>query len=167
MSEENLRARLPGLVDDIVKGYSRTKSIRHLASAALPDRQKIIDIIETCFVIIYPGYYGEKSIDETNVEFLIGGHVDRIVRMLCEQVSRSIEHERRRLDLLAPLCRGRGEEVALEFISRLPEIREKLSLDVEAHYEGDPAAKTLDEIIFSYPGMFAITVAKNRIIQIK
>lgn len=158
MSEENLRERLPGLVSDIVNSYSRTKSIRHLASAALPDRQKIIEIIETCFVVIYPGYYGEKSIDETNVEFLIGAQVDRIARMLCEQVSRSIEHERRRLDLLAPLCRGRGEEVALEFISRLPDIREKLSLDVEAHYEGDPAAKTLDEIIFSYPGMHAITV---------
>ena len=158
MGQENLRKRLPGLVGEIVKSYSRTKAIRHLASAALPDRQKIIEILETCFVVIYPGYYGEKSIDETNVEFLIGGHVDRIARTLCEQVSRSIEHERKRLDLLAPLCRGEGEEVSLEFISRLPDIREKLSLDVEAHYDGDPAAKTLDEIIFSYPGMYAITV---------
>ncbi len=158
MGDESLRRRLPGLVKKIVDSYTRTSAIRHIASAALPDRQKIIEILQTCFVVIYPGYYGEKSIDETNLEFVIGGHIDRIARTLCREVTLSVEHERQRLDLLAPLCRGKGEEVAMEFIARLPEIREKLSLDVQSHYDGDPAAKTLDEIIFSYPGMYAITV---------
>jgi serine O-acetyltransferase len=156
--DTNLRGRMGDLVKKIVESYARTKVIRHLAGAALPDREKVIDIIHAAFTIIYPGYFGEKSIDEANVEYRIGAEVDRLVRLLCDQVSRSIEHETRRLDLAAPLCRGRGEEVALEFVSRLPKIRDLLALDVQAHFDGDPAAKTLDEIIFSYPGMFAITV---------
>lgn len=159
MSEESKgRGELRELVGEIVKSYGRTKEIRHVAGAALPDRGKIVEIIETMFVILYPGYYGEKSIDETNVEYHIGAEVDRLNKLLCEQISRSIEHETKRLDLLAPLCKGRAGEVAEEFIGRIPEIRAKLSLDVQAHFDGDPAAKTLDEIIFSYPGMYAMTV---------
>ncbi|MHC4715148.1 MAG: serine O-acetyltransferase EpsC [Planctomycetota bacterium] len=156
--EANLREQLPGLVKKIVESYDRTDTIRHVVGAALPDRDAIIKILNNCFTIVYPGYFGEKSVDGVNLEYFIGLQVDHLARLLCEQVSRSIEHERTRLELLAPLCRGRGEEVALEFVSRLPGVREKLALDVQAHYDGDPAAKTLDEIIFSYPGMYAITV---------
>lgn len=155
---ESPRSRLPQLVRQIVENYSATPKIRHLTGAALPDRDKIIEIINSFFRIVYPGYYGDKAADETGLEFRIGAEVDHLCRLLCDQISRSIEHERARLDLLAPLCRGRGEEAAVELISRIPRLRDLLALDVQAHFEGDPAAKTLDEIIFSYPGMFAITV---------
>lgn len=155
---EGLRDTLPDAVRRIVESYERTPTIRHAADAALPDRDAVIEILNICFSIIYPGYYGEQSVDRMNIGFQIGALVDRLARLVCEQVSRSIEHERKRLDLLAPMCRGRGEEVAMEFITRLPQVRLMLALDVQAHYDGDPAAKSLDEIIFSYPGMFAITV---------
>ena len=155
---EGLRNTLPDAVKRIVESYECTATIRHAADAALPDRDAVIEILNICFSIIYPGYYGEQSVDRTNLEFQIGALVDRLARLVCEQVSRSVEHERKRLDLLAPMCRGRGEEVAMEFITRLPQVRLMLSLDVQAHYDGDPAAKSLDEVIFSYPGMFAITI---------
>ena len=159
MSDWNAqRDRLPLLIGSIIASYDRTKTIRHVASAALPDRDAVIGILNTCFAIIYPGYFGEKSVDGVNLEFNIGVQVDRLARLLCDQISRSIEHERKRLELEAPLCRGRGAEAAMEFISRIPVLRERLSLDVQAHFDGDPAAKSLDEIIFSYPGMYAITV---------
>ena len=156
--EADPEGRLPEIVRRIVESYERTEKIKQVISAGLPDRQKIIEIIDRMFTVLYPGYYGEKSIDTTNIVFHIGTEVDRINKLLCEQVARSIEHETRRLAHPAAPCKGWSREVAAEFIVRIPDLREMLALDVQAHYQGDPAAKSFDEIIFCYPGMFAITV---------
>ena len=156
--EEPVRKKLPELVRKIVESYSRTPHTNHLTGAVLPDRERIAKIIRTTLVVLYPGYFGEKTLDESNVEFHIGTEVDRLHDLLSEEIARAIEYECRRLEVSAPLVRGRGEEVAVEFISRIPGIRELLALDVQAAYDGDPAAKSLDEVIFCYPGLYAVSV---------
>ena len=159
MREElKLKGRLPGLIKDIVAGYSRTTEINHLEGTALPDRQKVAEILDTMFGIIFPGYFGERGVDRTTVEFHIGTEVESLHRLLFEQISRAITHECKRLGRVCTFCEDKAEEVAVDFIALIPAVREMLALDVQAAYDGDPAAKSLDEIIFSYPGMYAVTV---------
>jgi serine O-acetyltransferase len=152
MREElKLKGRLPGLIKEVVAGYARTAEINHLEGTLLPDREKVVEILGTMFGIIYPGYFGEKGVDRTTVEFHIGTEVESLHRLLFEQISRAITHECKRLGRVCTFCEDKAEEVAVDFIARIPAIREMLALDV-------PAAKSLDEIIFSYPGMHAITI---------
>jgi len=159
MREElKMKGRLPALVDEIVSSYGRTREINHIDCVALPDRDRVIEIIDIMFGILYPGYFGEKGIDDTSVEYHIGMEVESLHRLLFDQISRAITHECKRLGRVCTFCEDKAEEVAIDFISRIPSIREMLALDVQAAYDGDPAAKSLDEIIFSYPGMYAITV---------
>jgi len=159
MREElKLKGRLPGLIRSIVDGYAKTGRMNHLEGLALPDREKVIEIVDVMLGIIYPGYFGEKGVDHNTVEFHIGAQVERLYMLLFDQISRAITHECKRLGRVCTFCEDKAEEVAIDFISRIPQLREMLELDVQAAYDSDPAAKSLDEIIFSYPGMFAITV---------
>jgi len=159
MREElKLKGRLPSLVRAIVESYARTREINHLAGTALPDRENIIEILHIMLEVVYPGYFGEKGVDQNTIEFHIGAEVERLHRLLFDQVSRAIIHECKRLGRVCTFCEDKAEEVAIDFIARIPAVRDTLALDVQAGYDGDPAAKTLDEIIFSYPGVFAITV---------
>jgi len=159
MREElKLKGRLPGLIRSIVDGYAKTGRMNHLEGLALPDREKVIEIVDVMLGIIYPGYFGEKGVDHNTVEFHIGAQVERLYMLLFDQISRAITHECKRLGRVCTFCEDKAEEVAIDFISRIPQLREMLELDVQAAYDSDPAAKSFDEIIFSYPGMFAITV---------
>ena len=159
MREElKFKGRLPGLIRSIVDGYAKTGRMNHLEGLALPDREKVIEIVDVMLGIIYPGYFGEKGVDHNTVEFHIGAQVERLYMLLFDQISRAITHECKRLGRVCTFCEDKAEEVAIDFISRIPQLREMLELDVQAAYDSDPAAKSFDEIIFSYPGMFAITV---------
>ncbi len=159
MREElKLKGHLPALIRKIVAGYARTPQMNHLEGTALPDREVVIEMLHILFGIIYPGYFGEKGADRTTVEFHIGAHIERLHRLLFDQVSRAVIHECKRLNRACTFCEDNAEQVAVDFIAGLPELRDLIALDVQAAYDGDPAAKSLDEIIFSYPGMFAVTV---------
>lgn len=159
MREElKMKGLLPALVREIVESYDHTSKINHLKGATLPDRASVIRIIEIMTGILYPGYFGGKGIDRTTAEFHIGTEVEALHRLLFEQIAKSIEHECKRMQRECAFCEDQAEEVVIAFISRIPVIREMLALDVEAAYDGDPAAKSIDEIVFSYPGVFAVTV---------
>jgi serine O-acetyltransferase len=70
----------------------------------------------------------------------------------------SIKHDCQRYDLVCTHCQERGQEEAINFLRELPQIKKTLTTDVQAAYDGDPAAKNVDEVIISYPGVFAITI---------
>jgi serine O-acetyltransferase len=78
--------------------------------------------------------------------------------MLSEQITHSIRHECFRYDLPCSECEEQGQKIALALLESIPDLRKTLATDVRAVFDGDPAAKSYDEIIFSYPGVFAVTV---------
>lgn len=159
MREElKMKGRLPDLIRAIVESYGRTPRMNHLEGLALPDRDKVVEIVDILFGVLYPGYFGEKGVDHNTIQFQAGSEVEKLHRLLFDQVSRAITHECKRLGRVCTFCEDKAEEVVVDFLAGIPRMRETLDLDVQAAYDGDPAAKSLDEIIFSYPGVFAITI---------
>jgi len=124
----------------------------------IPSKEAVIDIIQQLRGILFPGYFSREKIDPVNLKYNLGRSVSHVFDMLAEQVVRSIRHDCLRYHQPCSECRERGQKVALDLIDAIPAIRRRLASDVRATYQGDPAAKSTDEIIICYPGIYAITV---------
>jgi serine O-acetyltransferase len=153
------KSRLPELTDRIVATYRQISTINHLGHSALPSRDAIIQILCDLTEVLYPGYRRRQSLHMSNVLYHTGDLLDGIFDSLTEQIARALEHEAR--------VGGQSEtenfvaqaqKKAFAFLEALTETRRTLAADVQAAFDGDPAAKNLDEIIFCYPGLEAITV---------
>jgi len=149
---------LPGIINEIVATYDQVSKINHLGDRPLPSRDRVVEIIQGLKEILYPGYFGRRHFTRENIAFHIGDRVYQVARVLSEQIYLSILHECRRTQVECEHCEVLASETSAAFLRQIPEVRRLLEGDVQAAYDGDPAARSLDEIIFSYPGLEAITV---------
>ncbi|MFC1712771.1 serine O-acetyltransferase EpsC [Candidatus Poribacteria bacterium] len=153
----SLRHQLPDIVDETVNSYHRIPSTHNIGESILPSKPAIIEILEGVQDILFPGYYGVSDLCWDNVKYFIGGKVDELFVKLSLEIAKSVRHECTEASDVCDTRMDESEKRAVEFFIKIPELREILASDVAAAYDGDPAAKSPDEIIFSYPGMFAIT----------
>jgi serine O-acetyltransferase len=153
----SLREKLPAIVNDINESYKQTPLTRNIGESPLPNKQNIIEILELIREILFPGYYGTSGLCWENVIYFIGSKLDQLFVSLSTEISRSFRHECKETGHVCVECVDRAGQNSIEFLEKIPKIREMLVDDVQAAYDGDPAAKSLDEIIFSYPGIMAIT----------
>jgi serine O-acetyltransferase len=152
------RGRLEALSEEIVRDCSKAGCHTHIGFEPIPSRQAVIEIIDQLRELLFPGFFSRVRVDPVNFRYAIGQGTTALFDHLSEQVSRSIRHECFRLELECSNCEQRGYEAALEVLARIPEIRRVLDSDIRATFDGDPAAKTTDEIVYSYPGLQAIAV---------
>jgi serine O-acetyltransferase len=155
---EGYRSQLPAVIEEIIGSITAERSISHSNSALIPSKESVIEILEELKDLLFPGYYRKQEIHTYSLSYQIGSGVNRVFESLAAQVARSIRHECRRLNSLCTQCLDRGQKEALAFLKKIPDLRRILAGDVQAAYDGDPAAKSLDEIIFSYPCILAVTV---------
>jgi len=147
---------LSSISKEIVESYTLYGGINHLDEANLPSKEEVIDILEDLLAIVFPGYFGRESLTRSGVPFFVNAMIDSLYVRLCDQVEKSLDHECRLKNEGCTNCRDLAERISKEVLSQIPKIREFLKEDVEAAYEGDPAAKSHDEIILSYPCVVAI-----------
>ncbi|MBL7211300.1 MAG: serine acetyltransferase [Desulfobacteraceae bacterium] len=152
------RKEIPEIVGRLVFSCGREDCFDHVGPEPISSRESIIDIIQRALRILYPGYFVRTRIDEVNLEYYFGQEVTAFFEILSEQITLAVRHECLRYSQPCTHCQERGEEAAINFGHEMPNLRALLAKDVRAAYEGDPAAMSYDEIIFSYPGLFAITV---------
>ncbi len=157
-SSRKFRNEIPGIVDDLVSSCSRDGCFDHVGLEPISSREAIIDLVHRAFCILYPGYFIHKRVDEVNLSYYLGQEVTEFFEILSEQITLAVRHDCVRYEQPCSLCQERGEEAAIDFGKQMREIRVLLGKDIHAAREGDPAAVSFDEIIFSYPGLFAITV---------
>lgn len=150
--------RLKEAVSDMVRSCADERTVDHVGAALIPSKDEIIRILGILQDVLFPGFFGRQELTRSTLEFHLGNQMMILFEMLSTQISRSIRHECRRMDNLCVRCVQKGREEAILFLERLPSLRSTLSQDVRAHYDGDPASKSLDEIVFSYPGLYAIFV---------
>jgi serine O-acetyltransferase len=157
-STRRYREELPSIVDLLVNSCQAGACFDHVGPEPIPSRESIIEIVEAGFRILYPGYFIRTRLDEVNLAYYLGQEATALFETFSEQIALALRHECLRHQLPCVRCEDRGQEVAVSFMRDLPRLRGVLATDIKAAYEGDPAAKGYDEIIFSYPGLFAITV---------
>lgn len=159
-SDVRLKEQLPELTKRIVQTYVEASTINHLGHCPLPNYEVVISAIEDLKEILYPGYRRREGLHLGNVTYHVGDLIDGLHDKLTTQISRSLRHDAG----LPGDCQSDpdyealGQAKTILFLEQLPELRKLLALDVQAARDGDPAVKTLDEVIFCYPGLEAVTV---------
>ncbi|OPY70438.1 MAG: Serine acetyltransferase [Syntrophorhabdaceae bacterium PtaU1.Bin034] len=140
----------------IVSSYRNRPDISHLDSGNLPSRDEVITIVLMLRELLFPGYFGTQHLPSAAVEYTVGQLLINIHSKLHEQICNSMKFQaRKNIDV-----EKKADEIISEFFARIPRIREILATDVQAAFDGDPAATDTDEVIFSYPGVFAISVQR-------
>ncbi|HSD67849.1 MAG TPA: serine acetyltransferase, partial [Vicinamibacteria bacterium] len=149
---------LPQLVESLLASYGRDPRAQHLNRRFLPSRDEILEVVKLLLELFYPGYYGRQDLTDENLAF----HVGNLLSTLREKVQRQVET----CLCFAAECDGKtahscpeeARRVTSAFLARLPSVRVAIIDDVQAAYDGDPAATSLDEVILAYPGMLAVTI---------
>jgi serine O-acetyltransferase len=152
-----LKESLPALTERIVETYDECAGINHLGHSPLPSYREVVDILGDLREILYPGYGRRQNLHMGNVAYHVGDLIDGLHDRLTQQVARALRHDCRAKDLETDF-EAEAQQIAIRLLESLPDVRKILSDDVQAAYDGDPAAKNLDEILFCYPGLSAITV---------
>ena len=162
-----LKEGLPVLTERIVDTYAEVGSINHLGYCPLPNYDTVIAMAEDLKEILYPGYRRRDGLHFGNVTYHVGDLIDRLHDTLTAQIGRALRHDAvKHAAVQEEKCsaqqmrdfEAQGQAIAVAFLEQLPELRKVLAMDVQAAYDGDPACKSLDEVIFCYPGLDAITI---------
>ena len=148
--------KLSELTTDILDSYQRETSTRRIGVMCLPSRAKIIELIGRIRQLLFPGYFGHKELSQQNIQYHLGNLLVQVGNDLTEQVYNCLSEGCSDNENSARI--KRADKIAGEFLAKIPQIRTALSLDVQSFYEGDPAARSIKEIIYCYPGFYAITV---------
>lgn len=152
--------QIQGIVDNILEDYKSDRAIDKMDMFNLPDKKVIVDIVEKLMRIIYPGYFRDKSFKIYNANNNLSMLIEDVMFHLNKQIAIALKYRQEEGKTQEEI----GEEsqrIAIAFFEKIPHIREYVDTDLQAAFDGDPAACYKDEIIFSYPGLYAITV--NRI----
>lgn len=156
-----LENEINGIVSNLLNDYSQGKDIDRVSSFDHPDKAVIIEIIEKLQKIIYPGCFKNNSYRYYTVRNNVTMLIEDILYNLIKQISIVLKYSSEWKNAGNDITANEAERISLEFLKKIPEIRAYIETDVQAAFDGDPAAYNKDEIIFSYPGLYAILV--NRI----
>ena len=156
-TDVKLKEALPALTERIVGTYEECGGIHHLGHSPLPSYREVVEILSDLREILYPGYGRRQNLHMGNVAYHVGDLIDSLHDRLTVQVGRALRHDCKARELENDF-EAEAQALAVALLERLPDLRNVLADDVQAAYDGDPAARNLDEILFCYPGVAAITV---------
>jgi len=148
--------KIERLVSDIVDTYKGDSGTNFIDVSNLPARDKILEILDSLTEVLFPGYTGKRPVAKSNINFIIGDILCQVYNNLCRQTELAYEHACRIRKCDDCECRSKAEEVTEHLLGCLPRIRDLLKGDVGAAFDGDPAAKSYEEIVISYPCITAI-----------
>lgn len=136
----------------------KSEFFRCASKYAVPSDESVKEILSLFQEVLFIGYFGRQNIPDWELESHLHVLMSDLYDKLSVQIAKSLRHECTGIHEVCDNCKSRGEEQALLLLSKVPKLRKLLEGDVQAAYDGDPAAKSFDEIIFSYPCIKAIMV---------
>lgn len=150
---------LPNIVTAINNNYTQSDLLLGKSEKQLPVRSTIIDILDDLKKLMFPGYFSSERIDTNNASYYTGQMLSALHHKLKKQIALALAYDSTEdITSTNPNIKEKAEEICCQFLSAIPTIQEMLLLDVQAGYDGDPAADSREQIIFSYPGFYAIFV---------
>jgi serine O-acetyltransferase len=148
------------VIDALTSSYRADARGARIGRRLLPSREATVEVLELAFQIFYPGIYGRQDLAEEDLAYHVGNLLATLRAKLARQIELSLcygaEQEGTAADTES--CARHSRKLAGMLVARLPELRAMLVEDVQAAYDGDPAASSVDEIVLAYPGLRAVTV---------
>ena len=150
---------LPDIVNAINYNYTQSDLLLGKSDKYLPVRSTIIDILDDLQRLMFPGYFSTDRVDVTNASYYTGQILSSLHLKLRKQIALALAYDREPgIFSSNPDIIAEAENICCNLFESVPHIQEMLLLDVQAGYDGDPAADSKEQIIFSYPGFYATFV---------
>lgn len=153
-----IESEVNSILTDIMSDYGKGRAVDKMDIYNQPDKAEIMSILDELFSVVYPGFFRDKTHKIYNIEHTVSTIIEDVMFHLNKQINVVLkytkafeEDEDEKLDEFA-------QNACVSFMKSIPKVREYLETDLQAFYDGDPAARSKDEIVFSYPGIYAITV---------
>ena len=154
--ENDVKTVIAEMAEELNKNYSDQKLFDLSLGERLPQKDEIIDFVDELRKVTFPGFFGRENMAYANKKYFAGHKLSLLYDKLFRQIKVALSYKNDAKSYQE--ITEDAQEKALGFIRRIPEVQALLCKDVEAEYNGDPAANSREEIIFSYPGLFAIFV---------
>lgn len=154
----NLKKDINQIVKDILEDYQGDRAIDHVEVFDQPDTQVVTEMIDKLLTIVFPGFYREKAYRFYNMDNRLTVLIEDVMYNLNKQIAIALNQLPETADMSEEEKAEKAQCISLKFFQEIPKVREYIDTDVEAFFYGDPAAYNKNEIILSYPGLYAITV---------
>ena len=141
---------MKSLVDELLESYARCGGIKHLNGASLPSKMAVAALTQDLLHLIFPGFIAEHQVSMADLPHETALQLSSLQKRLKREIAKSLE--------MHPVAGANAENVTLDFLRKLPDVRCLIQTDVEAAYQGDPAAANQEEVVLAYPGIEAVAV---------
>ena len=141
---------MKSLVDQLLESYARCGGIKHLNGANLPSKNAVAALTQDLLHIIFPGFIAEHHVSMKDLPHETALQLGSLEKRLKREIAKSLE--------MHPVAGANAESVTLDFLRQLPDVRCLIQTDVEAAFQGDPAAANREEVVLAYPGVEAVAV---------
>ena len=158
MDEKKMRSEVDEIVELVLKDYDQGRDIDNMNIFDQPDRDEVIEIVNKLLGVLFPGYYRDKGYRFYNMYSKLTLQFEDIMYYLSQQIALALAFDGKYGSLKDDELEEEAQKIAIEFFRKIPEIRAKINTDIQATYDGDPAAYNKEEIVLSYPGLLASTI---------
>ncbi|MCI5976853.1 MAG: serine O-acetyltransferase [Clostridiales bacterium] len=149
-----IEEQMETLVDRLLLDYDHGRDIDQMELFRNPDRDVVIGVLEKLRRILFPGYFRDRNYRFYNLKYNLSVLIEDVMFQLTRQVSLVFQRQGEKPNQ----AEQHAQQACLTFLNGIPDIRAMVQTDLQAAYDGDPAATGMDEVIFSYPGLYAISV---------
>ena len=158
------------LIDNIMDSYSELGGINRSGAENLPNRANVVSALSDLQALIFPGFKYDEQLDSENLRYVVAKHVNRVISILTPEIQKALlcvlsqdcdgqeQAEERAQNFRHSHCSNLAQKTVEALIAAIPDLRAKIQKDAAAITTGDPAARSLGEVILSYPGLEAIIV---------
>lgn len=155
---KDINNRIQSVTNQILEDYQGGRDIDNMNVFNQPDSAMVTDILKKLLNILFPGYYRSRAYRSYNYDRRIAVVIEDVIYNLQKQIAIALRFKEEYAAETDYELRMTAEELAIDFLERIPKIRALVNTDMQASYEGDPAAFSIDEIVLCYPGLLASTV---------
>lgn len=158
---KSIETEIKGIVTEILEDYKQDRAVDKMEDIFnMPDKDKVTAIVHKLMKIILPGYYRDKAYKIYNIDSNISVIIEDVIYHLSKQIAIALKYDDKSKGKSEEELREEAEQLTIAFFKTIPSIRAKVETDLQAAFDGDPAARSKDEVVFSYPGFFAIEVSR-------
>ncbi|HAT83194.1 serine O-acetyltransferase [Eubacterium pyruvativorans] len=158
IDEESLNVEINGIMKEILGDYSKGRDIDKMNAFDQPDQGVVVEIINELMMILFPGYYREKAYRTRDTHTKLSVLIEDVMYHLRKQIEVALLYDDQYAGTKKYVRKRAAQKLCLDYFRKIPAIREYLDTDIQAFYDGDPAANSKDEIVLAYPGLYAIAV---------